>query len=114
MGFSASKVFSVDLPSLTTKTSSIDLQHSWDHVHIQVPTMASGSLFVLASVDNTLFYKIVNEIATSTVTDGETFTIDSSCTQRIIHMPPLVARYMKIESTSGATDTTTTFKVICG
>ncbi len=113
MSYGPSKVFTVDLASGLTSTSSLDLGGGWDHSYLAVPTMASGSLYIKGSYDDSTFFRMSSEVQTANVSDGEIFMIDSSCTQSIIKIPVQGCQYVKIESTSGATDTTTVFKVIC-
>lgn len=111
--YGAAPYFTVDLTSGATETSSLDLGAGWDHAKIAVPTMASGSLYIHGSYDNTTFFRMVSGVQTTNVSDGETLVIDSSCTQRIVPIPLAGCRYIKIESSSGATDTTTVFNIIC-
>ena len=108
------------MTSGATFSSSVDLHHAWDNLHVGVPTMASGSLNILGSMDNTNFLRTVDtktagngSTSMAVITDKDTFMIDSSCTQRCVTIPHPNARYLKIESTSGATDVVTVFNVIC-
>ncbi len=68
-----------------------------------VPTMASGNLFINASIDAGTTYARVMREQGNTSTIHTTFTIDSSVTQRIVPIPGGFQFY-KIESSSGATE----------
>lgn len=216
MGHGANAVFNCVLASgATTPTNGVDLGRAWQKVHLYVPTMASGSLYVQGSHDNATFARIyesdhgkkvtsttlaagqllttafvyphppahaIVNLATFSVDcnvylqvscDGTTFRralypndntdwsvtacsgnriavtpfnacyykvelsasqtadvvigmgalldnheneflIDSSITQAMIHIPIDGYRYVKIENSSGCTDVTTTYKIICG
>jgi len=104
-------VFTKDVASGVTLTSSFDLGRGFRRVYLEVPTMASGSLYVQASSDDSTFRRVmIDNGNTSTV--QQTFVVDSSVTARMVPIPAGF-RYYKIENTSGATDTTTTFNIIC-
>ena len=113
MGYGPIAVFTATMSSSATFSEAIDLHHGWSHLHLGVPTMASSSLYVTTSCDGETYYRIIQEIASTTVTVNETFRIDSSATQRCVSIPNPSARYIKIESTSGITDVITTFKILC-
>ena len=102
------KVYSVDLASgATTTTNYVEILVPYKNLYLQIPTMASGSLYIKGSSDGTTFTRIT-EADPNQATD---FVINSAVTQRMVPIPPGF-RYYKIENTSGATDTTTVFKLI--
>ena len=103
-------VFSVDLNSgVTTSSGYIDLGHSWRVAYLEIPTMASGGpTYIKGSSDGSTFRR-VQEASSNT-----DWAVASNTSQRIVPVPIGGIRYLKVESTSGATDVITTFKVICG
>jgi len=101
------RVYSVDLTSGATSTSSVDLGAVYRRVYLEVPTMASGSLYIQASSDNSTFRRVTE----ADPNQGTDFVINSAVTQRLVPIPAGF-QYYKVESTSGATDTTTTFNII--
>lgn len=107
-------VFTVDLASGATLTSSsVDLGWGFTRVYLKVPTMASGNLFVQASDDNSNFVRVAgHQITTATAHAFPDFQIPSTVTNRWVPVPLNGFRYVKIENSSGATDTTTVFKIV--
>lgn len=112
MAFSPVKVFAVTMTSGATFSNSADLGTSFNRMYLQIPTMASGSLHVNGSVDNSNFFRIMRDQG-NTTTVHSTFVIDSSVTQRIVPIPGGI-RYMRVESTSGCTDVVSTLYIIGG
>lgn len=97
------------LTSGSTLSSDFVLDRAYKNVYLEVPTMASGSLFVQVALTATDTYRRVTEPIPNQDTD---FAIDSASTQRLVQIPGGFQAY-KLESSSGATDTTTVFNVIC-
>ena len=112
MGFEPFKVFSVDMTSGATKTSGIDLGgHAWERVAVEIPTMTSGgTLYVQSSSDDSTYRRISQPDGGSSVVN---FQIAQTVTNTVAQLPPGPYRYMKVENTSGTTDTTVTFKFHC-
>lgn len=106
-------VFTASLTSGATLSDEVDIGQSWGKVYLQIPTMASGSLYVHASPETGGTFTRVVEEKFNTATAHADFVINSSVTQRIVPIPVHGCRFLKIENTSGATDVTTTFKIIC-
>lgn len=104
-------VYSKNMASGVTLTSSYDLNRAYPKMYLEVPTMASSDLFIQASSDGTTFRRIMLE-KVNTTTAHVTFSVASSTTQRMVPIPPGF-RYYKVESSSGATDVVTTFNIIC-
>lgn len=105
------KVYSVSMTSLATLSPAVDLSKSYEKVAIEVRnTMVSGSLFVHVSSDNSNYSKLCG-MGTDPVTH---FVVNSASSGlRHIPLPNTGFRYMKIENTSGVSDTVCVFKVIC-
>lgn len=95
------------MASGATLSTAVNLQALYEKVYLEVPTMASGSLYIQGSSDGSIYRRITQE-----ATPASDFEINSAATQRMIAIPPYFQHY-KVESSSGATDTTTTFKFIC-
>lgn len=94
------------MTSGATLSAELDLAKPYEKMYLAVPTMASGSLFVQVAHNTAQTYRRVQS------TSGTDFSINSAATQRVIAIPSGF-RYMKIENSSGATDVTTVFQVIC-
>lgn len=111
MSYGPNRYFIVTMTSGALSSTSADLTRSFKQVYLEIPTMASGSLFILASADGSTYRRVmIDNGNTSTV--HATFTVNSSITQRIVPIPPGF-RFYKVESTSGATDVVTQFNIIC-
>ncbi len=113
MGYGPFTYFETSLSSGATLGSAIDLGRAWEKVFLFVPSMASGSLYIQAAekVDGT--FKRVCVDNANTATAQIDFLINSSVTNRVVPIPAYL-RFIKIESSSGATDVTTTFRVFVG
>lgn len=108
------RVYQATMTSGATLSSAIDLSpRTWNTVYLQVPTMASGDLYIQASPSATGTFNRVMHMRESTGTATiHTFVIGSSASQRMIPIPTGI-QFMKIENSSGATDVVTTFNIIC-
>ena len=118
MGHGLHKVYTYELASgVTTATGYIDFGRSYSRVFLQIPTMASGDIYIKAAAeyDGTVgtFFRVMREQG-NTATVHQTFMIGSTITNLIVPIPVAGLRYIKIENSSGATDTTTVFKILCG
>jgi len=102
-------VFSVNVASGITLSSGLDLGISWRRIYLEVPTMASGSLYVQAASKLDSTYRRV--VHNSSMTD---FSINSALSQKVVPVPADGLRFVKVESSSGCTDVITTYKFICG
>jgi hypothetical protein len=101
------KVYEVSMTSGATLSDGADLGAVYERLYLEVPTMASGSLYIQASSDDSTFRRMT-QVDPNQATD---FVINSAVTQRIVRIPTGF-QYYKVESTSGATDTTTLFNFI--
>lgn len=111
MGHGLVTVYTKTMSSGGTLTSAYDLGRCFTKIYLEVPTMASGDLFIHGSSDGTTFRRIMRE-QLNTTTVHSTFSIGSAITQRMVPVPPGF-RYYKVENTSGATDVVTVFNLIC-
>lgn len=99
-------VYSVSMTSGQTLSTELNLSKPYEKMYLAVPTMASGSLFIQAAVESAGTYRRVQSVA------GTDFSINSAATQRLIALP-VGYQFLKIENSSGATDVTTVFKIVC-
>jgi len=97
----------LELTSGATLTSSANLGRTYRRVYLEVPTMASGDLYIHASIDGTNFKRVTE----ADPNQGTDFIIASAVTNRIVPIPAGF-QYYKIENSSGATDTTTVFNIV--
>ena len=111
MSYLPVKIFTVTATSGALSSTVADLAQGWNRIYLEVPTMASGDLFLLASSDNSTFRRVMKEQA-NTATVHMSFTILSAVSQRMVPIPPGF-QYYKVESTSGCTDVVTTYNFIC-
>lgn len=102
-------VYAVTMTSGQTLSSALYLSKPYKNIALYVPTMASGSLYIKASFDNSTYVRVTK----GQPNESTDFVVNSAATQRIVPLPPLPFSYLKIENTSGATDVVTTFRVIC-
>lgn len=92
--------------ALSSTIAEVPFPHT--RLFLQIPSMASGSLYIMgATASNATFFRITDKDPNQ-ATD---FVINSAVTNRIVPIPEGMQFY-KIESTSGATDVVTTFKII--
>lgn len=112
MGHGAISVFTVTSTSGALSSTVADLGRAWKTIYLEVPTMPSGSVRILASSDNSTFRRLMMDVVNTTSVQINTMTIDSIATQRMVPIPGGY-RYAKVESTSGVTDAVTYFKFIC-
>lgn len=106
--------FSVSITSGVTLSSMVDLGQAFKNVYLQVPTMASGDLYIKASPSSDGTFSRVCEVKYNTSTVHQDFKIGSATSLRIVPIPTGGCRFVKVESSSGCTDVTTTFNFICG
>ena len=105
-------IFTTQLASLVCMGSSIFVGGNFNQVYLQVPTMASGDLYIQGSADGTTFSRICKEQGNTTTVHSQ-FLIGSAVTQKIVPIPAAGIPYLKVESSSGCTDVVTTYKFIC-
>lgn len=105
-------IFTSTLASLVCTGSSIYVGYAFDKVYLQVPTMASGDVYVQGSADGTTFNRIVKEQGNTTTVHAD-FKIGSATTQRVVPIPAAGIPYLKVENSSGCTNVVTTYKFIC-
>lgn len=112
MGYGNFAPFTITLASGLTSTSGLDLGgHAWDKVAVEIPTMAcAGTMYLQGSSDNSTFRRIYQPDGVSSVVN---FQIPQTVSNVIAVLPRGPYRYMKVETTTGTTDTVLTFKFHC-
>ena len=113
MGYGAYTYFPTSLASGVTLGSAVDLGRAWEQVYLQVPTMASGDIYIKASTKSDGTFNRVCVDNANTATAQIDFKIASTVSQRIVPIPAGL-RHIKVESSSGCTDVVTTFNIVVG
>lgn len=110
-------VYTTTLASNVTLSSELDLTRAWKTVYIEIPTMASGDIYIQgAAVTGGTFRRVgIFQVTTATAASFPDFKIASTTTQRMVPLPAAVAalQYIKVESSSGCTQVVTTYNLIC-
>lgn len=108
------KVFSVDVTSGATLSSALDLLQGWGEVSLKIPSFSSASDIFLhgATTSNGTYVRIMHPPINSATAAVSDFKIASGISGRIIPIPSNY-QHLKVELSTGQTDTTSTFEVIC-
>ncbi len=108
------KVFSVDLTSGATLSGALDLRQGWEQIAIQVNTFASATdMFIHgATASNATYLRVMHPAVNTGTAQVEDYKIESGIAARMIPLPTGF-QHIKVELSTGQTDTTTTFNVIC-
>lgn len=113
MSWGAVTVYSCYATSGALSSTSIDFGRAFNRVYLEVPTMASSSLYIMAAVSaGGTYRRILNPQGTTATVAQSTFTVDSAATLVMVPIPAGF-RYLKVELSSGCTDVTTTFNFVC-
>lgn len=113
MSWGLHKVYTVTMTSGALSSTTIDLGRAFRNVYLEVPTMASGSLYLMGgTASGGTYRRIMNVQANTSTVTHSTFTVDSLTTGKMVPVPSGF-QFMKVESTSGCTDVVTTFNFIC-
>jgi hypothetical protein len=108
------KVFSVDVTSGATLSSAIDLSQGWSTINLKIPSFSSGSDIYIHAAESAsdTFVRVMHPPINSATVAVSDFRIASGLSARVIPIPVGI-QHMKIELSTGQTDTTSTFEVIC-
>ena len=108
------RVFSIDVASGVTLSSAIDLAQGWDEVSLQIPSFSSGSDIYLhaATASDGTYTRVTFPPINSATAATNDFEIASGLSARIVPIPANY-QHIKIELSTGQTDVTSTFNVIC-
>jgi hypothetical protein len=113
----SAKSFSQDLASgATLATTAVELGgHTWDHVALEVPSYTSGgTLYVQAATASDGTFRRIFVIDPADGAQNVMQISEASSVGGVYCMPALSPfQYLKVESTTGITDATTTFKFHC-
>lgn len=115
MGFGAQVVYTLSMVSGGTLTSvALDLGRSWAKTYLEVPTMTSGDVYVQGAFSAAGPFRRISIDNGNTSSVQADFIIKSSVSQRFVPIPVSAFRFIKIENSSGVSQTTTIFNIICG
>jgi hypothetical protein len=105
--------FTIPVTSGVTLTSSIDLgSESYDKFCFYVPSFTSGTDFMFqVSADDSTFVRLKYPIASGLVAPIDV-KVGSATTQAWVPIPEINHRYVKVELSTAATATSTSFKVV--
>ena len=108
------KVFPIDLSSGATLTSAINLAQGWSEVSLQIPSFSSGSDIYIhaATTEAGTYTRVMFPPVNSGTAETNDFEIASGLAARIIPIPSNY-QFLKVELSTGQTDTTSSFNVIC-
>ena len=108
------KVFSADITSGATLSSAINLFQGWGECSLEIPSFSSGSDIYLhaATTENGTYSRVTFPPVNSGTAEVNDFEIASGLANRIIPIPSNY-QFIKVELSTGQTDTTSTFNVIC-
>lgn len=108
------KVFTVDVTSGATLSSAIDLKQGWSSINLKIPSFSSGSdiyIHAAETADDT-FVRVMHPPINSATVAVNDFRIASGLSSRCIPIP-IGYQHLKVELSTGQTDTTSTFEIIC-
>ena len=108
------KAFSVDVTSGATLSSALDLSQGWNECSLQIPSFSSGSDIYIhaAATESGTYARVTFPPINSATAATNDFEIASGLAARIIPIPTNY-QFIKVELSTGQTDTTSTFNVIC-
>lgn len=110
-------LFPTTLASNVTLSSAIDLSRAWKYAHLEVPTMASGDLYIqgAATLAGTYRRVAIFQVTTASAASFPDFKIASTTTQRFVPLPQGLTglQFIKVENSSGCTDVVTTYNIVC-
>jgi hypothetical protein len=114
MSYSPVSAFSTTLASGVTLSSQIDLGRGWEHITVEIPTMASGTdvYFQGAGSDGGTYRRIHHRLTNSNDSPGA-MNVDSSVTNCFVHLEFVNTKYLKIELSTAMTATSAIFGVVC-
>jgi len=116
MSYSPASAFEVNIESGATLSTAIDLGQGWNHISVEIPTMASGAdIYFQAANQNDgggVFRRFHHRITNSNDTPVP-MSIDSSITNCFVPLEFVRYRYLKIELSTAMTATSATFHFVC-
>lgn len=108
------KYFDIDVTSGATLSSALDLRQGWSDVSLKIPSFSSASdIFIHGAIaSNGTYVRVMHPPINSATAAVSDFKIASGISGRIIPIPSTY-QHIKIELSTGQTDVTSTFHVIC-
>lgn len=112
MSYGPSAVYTISMASGLTLTSAISFCRAWGQLHIDIPTMNSGTdIYFQGSVDGTNFRRIYHLPTIANAAPGP-FYLNSSVTNCQVDLDHRIYPYLKIELSTAMTATPVTFRVL--
>jgi hypothetical protein len=116
MSYSPASSFETTIASGATLSDAVDLGQGWDHISVEIPTMASGTdIYFQAANENSgngVYRRFHHRITNSNDTPVA-MSVDSSITNCFVPLEFVRYRYLKIELSTAMTATSATFHFIC-
>ena len=112
MSYGPLLVFTVSMASGATTSSSITLHHGWQMVHVEIPTMTSGTdVYFQGSANGTTFRRIYHAPTIANSNPHAVF-VNSAVTNCMVDLDHRGYPYMKVELSTAMTATPATFKLM--
>lgn len=116
MGYNPTSAFEITIASGATLSTSVDLGQGWNHISLEIPTMASGTdIYFQAANENDgsgVFRRFHHRITNSNDIPVA-MSVDSSITNCFVPLEFVRYRYLKIELSTAMTATSATFHLVC-
>jgi len=108
------KAFTVDVTSGATLSGALDLKQGWSTINLKIPSFSSGSNIYIHAAETATdtFVRVMHPPINSATVAVNDFCIASGLSARCIPIPTGY-QHLKIELSTGQTDVTSTFEVIC-
>lgn len=112
MSYGPSAVYTVSMASGVTLSSAITFGRAWTQVHIEIPTMTSGTdIYFKVSTDGVNFRRMYHAPTIANAAPGP-FYVTSAVTNCIVDIDHRFDPYLKIELSTAMTATPATFKIL--
>lgn len=105
--------FHCHITSAATLSDAVDIGELATIVRLEIPTITSSSVYIQGSAEGTTYrriYKTIENGAGAIVNVPVSF--DSTVSQAWVEIPTGY-RYLKVELTSGISDATSTWNIVC-
>ena len=114
MGYVPSQSYSMVVASGATLSSQIDIGCGYNHMMLEIPTMASGTdVRIQGSLHSGGTFRPIHHRPTNSNDVPVAVNVDSSITNCMLHLEFVNARYLKIELTTAMTATSAIFGIVC-
>lgn len=114
MGYGPTQKFKADIASGATISNQVDLGRGFNHVSLEIPSMASGTdLFIQAANSSSGTFRKYHHRLTTTNDSPVAINVNSSVTNCFLHLEFVNAQYLKVELSTAMTATSASFNFIC-